>query len=126
MELKSKIDEYVELRNQKDKLNASLKGINEALKPVEQAILTGMDDMELKSIKATTGITVTVVESSFPRIADKTKVMPWMAQHGFEDLFTINAQTFRGFFNERMKNGEAVPDEGIEHFVKTTLSLKGR
>ena len=124
--LKQNIDRYVELRNQKDEINAKLKEVNKALEPVEKAVVKGMDDMDFKALKSTSGITVTVTVSSFPRITDKTVVIPWMEANGFKDLFTINAQTFRGFFNERMKNGEAVPSEGVEHFTKTALSLKGR
>lgn len=124
--LKANMDQYVELRNKKDEISAKLKEVNKELEPVEFAVIKGMEELDIQSLKATSGLMVTLSVSSFPRIKDKTAVIPWMEEHGFKDLFTINAQTFRGFFNERMKNGEEVPSEGVEQYIKTTLSVKGR
>lgn len=124
--LKSDIDAYVEQRNKKDELAKRVKETNGIIAELELAILKEMDTLELKGIKSTTGIMVSVVENSYPRIIDKDKVYNWLHSKGFNALFTVNAQTFRGFFNDRLKSGEELPSEGIEHYTKTTLSLTGR
>jgi len=126
IQLKSDIDSYVALRSQREELDRKAKELGKEVSKLELKIIDQMGALELSSIKATSGIMVSVTEKSYPRITDKEKVYEWLRDRGFEALFTVNAQTFRGFFNERMKNGEELPSEGVEHFTKSSLSLRGR
>ena len=118
-----RIDKYKELRAQKYELLALAKELNGELKKLETAIVFNMEELELKAVKATDGTMVSTVVKSFIHIIDKGELYDWLKKSGYGDMFTVNTNSLRSFYNERMVNNEAVPP-GVEQYTETSLSLK--
>ncbi len=118
-----KIDRFRELRAGKYELAALVKELNGELKELEMAIVSNMEELDLKAVKATDGTMVSTVVKSFVHVLDKGELYDWLKESGFEDMFTVNTNSLRSFYNERIKNNETVPP-GVEQYTETSLSLR--
>lgn len=86
------------------------------------AILRRMEEEGLESFKDDC-ITLTVKEEMTPKVADWTKVFPWIYQSGKLEL--LRKQLNSGPFKEMIENGEPLPD-GLEAVSVKTLNNRRR
>jgi len=127
-------DKLADLREDKARLNAQLKEINEAEATIEAKILTFLDEAGLQSFDGARGkvsvvnrFTVKVPQS----IDDKQALFKYLqARKIFYELVSVNSQTLNSFYKQEMEiaKGEGNIDFKIpgigEPGVKQSISFR--
>lgn len=121
----NKIEYYKALRGQKDDMKAALKQLEEELDTLEKEIIDVMEVEGISSLRTSDGYQVVSVTNMYPNIADRAAAYEWLKNIGaYEDMATINTNTFKSFIKNRLEMGEEVPEDCINIYYKNTLSLR--
>lgn len=122
-------DRLKELRTTKDDLNEKLKTVNAKIDETEESLIQEMANNEMSKFdRDGTLFSLRVSKHSSMKPEEKSSLYSELKEQGYEDLFTINSQTFNSFVKEQMEenNGE-LPSwmEGkVSVFEKTTIQLR--
>lgn len=122
-------DQYLETRDKKQGLEQELKDVSKLLEQIEIELIQRMTDNEINSFKRN-GVLFSMVSREFESANPETKeeLYKRFKERGYENLFTINANTLSGFVKESKRENEGVlPDwmEGlINTFEKQTIRVK--
>lgn len=122
-------DQYLETRDKKQGLEQELKDVSKLLEQIEVELIQRMTDNEINSFKRN-GVLFSMVSREFESANPETKeeLYKRFKERGYENLFTINANTLSGFVKESKRENEGVlPDwmEGlINTFEKQTIRVK--
>lgn len=122
-------DRYVEMRNEKQKAEEALKAISTSLDELEIELIQKMTDLEIASFKRN-GVLFSVVSREYQSANPETKeeLYKKFKERGYENLFTINANTLGGFVREMKKDNEGILPEWLDGLIneyeKQTIRLK--
>ena len=94
-------DKYLETRDKKQCLEQELKDVSKLLEQIELELIDRMTDSEIDSFKRN-GVLFSMVSREFESANPETKeeLYKRFKDRGYENLFTINANTLSGFVRE--------------------------
>ena len=109
-EIMEKLVRYRQLRDEIDARTAELSTVKAELADVEKEAIEIMELDELKSVALDDGSRITRVDKKYPSITDRPAAYDWLKEMGvYEDMATINTNTFKAFINRRLEDGEPIP-----------------
>lgn len=122
-------DQLLELREEKEAVQAQLKQINQELEEVEAAMIKCMTQEECSGFKRGNRAFSLVVREYPGAVPEcKEQLYAAMKEHGFEHLFTINTQTLSATVKELKANNEDVLPDWLEGLVgvyeRTGISVR--
>lgn len=113
-------DKYLEARDKKQIAEETLRAIAQQVEELEFELIQGMTDNELDNFKRNgTQFTVARREYISPVPERKDELYQAMKDNGFENLFTINANTLSGTVKELTKENEEVLPEWLDGLVQS-------
>lgn len=122
-------DQYLEGRNRKQELEQQLKDATRIMEQIEQEMMQRMTDSEIDSFKRN-GVLFSIVSREFESANPETKdeLYREFKERGFENLFTINANTLGGVVREMKKENDGVLPEWLNGLIntyeKTSIRIK--
>jgi len=116
--------EFFELKRRKKSQEARLAESNLYLTAVESLILKALDDADLTKVTLEGGGTIYKKSTAYPIVKDRTKLFAWIKKHKLGSLLSVNHQTLKSQVNERLRQGEDLPD-GVEAFLKDSIGHRG-
>lgn len=122
-------DQYLEARNRKQELEQQLKDATRIMEQIEQEMMQRMTDSEIDSFKRN-GVLFSIVSREFESANPETKdeLYREFKERGFENLFTINANTLGGVVREMKKENDGVLPEWLNGLIntyeKTSIRIK--
>ena len=121
-EIGNLIDEFFELRNEKEKREGELKEVKQKLDELESKILSCMDNDQIEKAATDKG-SVSLNVKIYPQITDREEFFNFVKDTGKTELITFSANqaSFRSFLEEE---NEYPP--GTEGFVKSKLNARRR
>ena len=103
----------------------NLKEVNEDIALYETIILDAMSVEGVQSLRTTDGFNIISVTTMHPNITNREAAYVWLKELGaYEDMATINTNTFKAFIKNKMEMGEAIPDDCIEIYYKNSLTMR--
>ena len=113
-------DNYLATRDKKQGLEQELKDVSKLLEQIEYELIQRMTDVEIDSFKRN-GVLFSVVSREFESANPETKeeLYQRFKERGYENLFTINANTLSGFVKESKKENEGVLPDWMEGLINT-------
>ena len=113
-------DKYLETRDKKQCLEQELKDVSKLLEQIELELIDRMTDSEIDSFKRN-GVLFSMVSREFDSANPETKeeLYQRFKERGYENLFTINANTLSGFVKESKKENEGVLPDWMEGLINT-------
>lgn len=119
--LDKSVSQLNKIRNQKAKVYAKLKELNEQEEYLEQLIISELEKEGLT--KATTPIaTISIKTEVYPNIVDWNKVLGYILKH--KEYTLLKKKVDRKVWQEMIDDG--VKLDGIKIFEKTTLLFRRR
>lgn len=113
------VEFLMELRDSETEMKSKLKALHEEIEGIETELIESMVETENTSFKyknATISVFVTERVSPTPECKDDLWVA--MKENGFDDLFTINAQTLQGTIKDLKANNDDQLPEWLDGLVK--------
>lgn len=110
-------DRLLELRQQKDNLEAELKEVNTELEKVQQDLVEQMRLNGLDNFRRNGKLFVPVTKTwASPKSEFKEAVFTWLKENGFGDMVkeTVHSQTFNSWANEMIEQEGMLPEEIAE------------
>ena len=113
-------DKYLETRDKKQCLEQELKDVSKLLEQIEYELIQRMTDVEIDSFKRN-GVLFSMVSREFESANPETKeeLYKRFKERGYENLFTINANTLSGFVRESKKENDGVLPVWMEGLINT-------
>lgn len=123
------IDEYMQLREEKSRIEESLKPINNRLGDVEREIVESFQQSGTQSVKRN-GKLVYLNRDLVVRVTDKEALAGYFIESEKKDLLTVNAATLKSFckqllFNDELNDWEASP-LGIPSNLRDAIEVSER
>lgn len=122
-------DKYLEARDRKQELEQQLKDATKDMEQIEQEMMQRMTDNEIDSFKRN-GVLFSMVSREYESANAETKdeLYKRFKERGYENLFTINANTLGGVVREMKKDNEGILPEWLDGLIntyeKTTIRIK--
>lgn len=112
-------DRLRELREAKSEADAKSKSLNTEIEQIQLKMIDLMMTDELTSFNRN-GMTFSLVTQEYPSPDPERKGELWeaMRENGFNDLFTINAQTLSATVKELMANNDGILPEWLDGLIK--------
>ena len=114
---------FASYKEQKDKLEEKLSGINLSLAALDQVIRELLEAQTLEKVVLQDGGTLYLQDTPYPSIEDKEKWDKWVTKKKMDNLRTIPWQTMKAIVSELLVNGKPAPD-GIKVFLKTQVRVR--
>lgn len=113
-------DTYLQRRDEKQEIEQRLKEVSKLLEQTELELIQRMTDSEIESFKRN-GILFSMVSREFESANPETKdeLYKRFKDLGYENLFTINANTLSGFVREAKRENEGVLPEWMQGLINT-------
>ena len=113
-------DKYLQARETKQKIEQQLKDATKEMEQLELEMLQKMTDQELDSFKRN-GVLFSMVSREFESANPETKdeLYKQFKERGYENLFTINANTLGGVVREMKKENEGILPEWLNGLINT-------
>lgn len=112
-------DRLKELREQKKQKEEETKALSAQIETVERELVELMVDEEMSSFKRNGNMFSLVVREYPSAVAEhKDELYKRLKEHGFEDLFTVNAQTLSATIKEEMGKCEGQVPEWLNGLIK--------
>lgn len=113
-------DQYLATRDKKQGLEQELKDVSKLLEQIEIELIQRMTDSEIDSFKRN-GVLFSMVSREFESANPETKdeLYKRFKELGYENLFTINANTLSGFVREAKRENEGVLPEWMQGLINT-------
>lgn len=123
METQSEIlklaDSLKNLRAKKDEFNDILKNVNSQIEETETALIQEMMQAEMSKFDRNgTLFSIRLTKHSSIIPEEKGNLYANLKENGYEDLFSINSQTFNSFCKELMEENDGELPEWIADKVK--------
>jgi len=119
----------LDARKDVENSEADLSEANELKQKAEAALIEHMDNADLKSFKSTIFNCIAVRKETLYVSIEKEKkedAMKWIEEDcGRGDMIkpSIHNRTLTSFISERLKKGEAIPQEMFRYFFKPELAI---
>ena len=113
-------DQYLATRDKKQELENQVKEVSKLLEQIEIELIQRMTDSEIDSFKRN-GVLFSMVSREFESANPETKeeLYQRFKERGYENLFTINANTLSGFVKESKKENDGVLPDWMEGLINT-------
>ena len=113
-------DKYLATRDKKQAMEQELKDVTKMLDQMEIELIQRMTDSEIDSFKRN-GVLFSMVSREFESANPETKeeLYKRFKERGYENLFTINANTLSGFVRESKKENDGVLPVWMEGLINT-------
>lgn len=113
-------DMYLQVRDTKQKIEQQLKDINQELELIELDMIEKMTNNEIDSFKRN-GVLFSIVSREFESANPETKeeLYKQFKARGYENLFTINANTLGGVIREMKRDNEGMLPEWLNGLINT-------
>ena len=113
-------DMYLQVRDTKQKIEQQLKDINQELELIELDMIEKMTNNEIDSFKRN-GVLFSIVSREFESANPETKeeLYRQFKARGYENLFTINANTLGGVIREMKRDNEGMLPEWLNGLINT-------
>jgi len=112
--------ELFEAKRQKLAAEAVLAKINLKIAAVEGLLLDQMESEDIRKFELVGGGTIFKKSTAYPIVKDKSKLFQWIKKMKLVSLLSVHHQTLKAVVNERLSNGEGLPD-GVEAFLKDSI-----
>lgn len=123
-DMKEKMLQLRALRTRKEGLKAELESLQLELECLNQDVTEYFEAHRIQMIHLE-GIGKFYLNRTLcPSIEDVEKCHTWLKERGlYEMLLSFNTNKFKGFYKERLENGEELP-EGVNQYFKTDVRLR--
>ena len=113
-------DMYLQVRDTKQKIEQQLKDINQELELIELDMIEKMTNNEIDSFKRN-GVLFSIVSRELESANPETKeeLYKQFKARGYENLFTINANTLGGVIREMKRDNEGMLPEWLNGLINT-------
>ena len=113
-------DMYLQVRDTKQKIEQQLKDINQELELIELDMIEKMTNNVIDSFKRN-GVLFSIVSREFESANPETKeeLYRQFKARGYENLFTINANTLGGVIREMKRDNEGMLPEWLNGLINT-------
>ena len=124
MQIEDKLKAFYQLRQQKTEQANQLANTEALIEQAQAEIVDEFESRQIKSMKIEGfGLFVAKV-SSYPKVFDPALLRYWMDSKGisWETVSALHAKKLQEFYNERLENGEELP-QGVETFTRASISI---
>lgn len=125
--------EYAKRYLLKKSLEDQISEINIELEGLSRLGVDCLEEAGMQKADLSTGGYVSIKDTPYTSIKDRTKVFDWVKKEKMESILTVNYQTLNGLNNERVlaainagKAYEKALVPGTKIFMKTKLSVSSR
>lgn len=95
------------------------KVVNLRLEALDQILVDNLEGEDESKIVNSLG-TFSLVDSPYPKVADKPAFLGWVRETDQEEILSVNYQTMAAIVKAKIEKGEELP-AGVEVFIKTTV-----
>jgi hypothetical protein len=114
---------YGAAKDDKERLEAEKKAVNERLQAFTEMLVERMEAMSLSSFKDAKGRPVILDDKPQPKYVDKRAFLKWVKEAGLEELLTMHYQTMLAEVKRRLDAG-LEPPPGVEVKLKTGVQRR--
>lgn len=123
-DVREKMLQLRELRTRKETLKGELEALQLELERLNQDVTEYFEAHRIQMIHIEGVGKFYLNRTLYPAIEDVEKCHAWLKERGlYEMLLSFNTNKFKGFYKERLENGEELP-EGVNQFFKTDVRLR--
>ena len=117
--------QYAEAKDRYDEAQRHADKLEEVVKTLESALVTQMQNANLRSFKVDKVGTFTHSTRLYPSITDDEAAMAWLTANGFEELIQtkVNLQRLGSVIKSQQENGGEMP-LGVDFWEKQSCSLR--
>lgn len=115
------VNKYIELRDEKNKIEAMLKDVNVDLDAIEGLVAEHFERNGIEQVRSTDGL-VSVYVEPYTSVQDPDALREWCIKEGLARSLTLPWQTVNSLTKQRLEDGLPEPT-GVTVFAKTKFRL---